>query len=108
MKKIKLALKLLKVNIKPLFLFELVYHALLLIVFVPLRDVLFSLSLKAAGLKYLSQGKLLNYFLNPVTLLLLILLAFTVAFVVIVEVSAVLYCFHASYYDEKVTTRELF
>lgn len=108
MKKIRLTLKLLTRNIGSLLVFELVYHALLTLVFIPLREVLFSLSLKAAGLKYLSQEKLLNYILNPLTLILLILLGFIMAFVVIVEVSALIYCFHASYYDEKVTAKELF
>lgn len=64
---------------KTLVIFELIYKMLAVAVFYPLFLLLFNLSLKAAGIKYLTNGYILRYFTNPFTILMIILIVLLIA-----------------------------
>ena len=107
MKNIKMTIGLLKENIRALFVFELVYHALLTLVCIPALTYLFSVSMKAAGVAYLSDSNVLTYLAHPVTVLILLVTIMAVAIVIIFEIASIVYCFHASYYQVQITATEM-
>ncbi len=72
-------LTLLKKCGKTLMIFELIYKMVAVAVFYPLFLLLFDLSFKIAGIKYLTNGYILKYFTSPFTIVMIVLLVFALA-----------------------------
>lgn len=72
-------LTLLKKCGKTLALFELIYKIVALAVFYPLFLLLYELSFKIAGIKYLTNGYILRYFTNPFTIIMVVIIVFLFA-----------------------------
>lgn len=64
---------------KTLLPFELIYKAVAVAVFYPLFLLLFNLSMKLSGIKYLTNGYILRYILHPCTILILLLIVLMAA-----------------------------
>ena len=64
---------------KTLVIFELIYKMVAVAMFYPLFLLLFNISLKLAGIKYLTNGYILRYFTNPFTIIMIILLVLLIA-----------------------------
>lgn len=107
MNSFKTCVRLLKLNWRSLFLFEVLYKAVSSAVFTPLIVALFNVSLKLAGIAYLSDDTFAQFLRSPFTVLVLILVAIVSAMVILIEISAVIRCFHASYNHERISVIEM-
>ena len=76
---------------RPLFEFELLYKLLALAVFTPLASLAFRGILRAAGYAYLTVDNLGPFLRQPLTVLLLAVLALGLAFYVVFDIAAILY-----------------
>lgn len=108
MRKIRTSLHLLCYNIKSVFLFELSYKLMCIAIFAPVLLGLFNLSLRLAGFHYLSANRLLAYCKAPTTWLLLFLIVLGLTFVAMLEICAIIQCYHASYYERKMKVSEMY
>ncbi len=86
-----------------LLLFELMYKLLLTALGVPLLGFLVELAMKHAGISYLTGTNLLDFLLSPVTLVILVLLLFVMAFFSIVELSALIAGFAYTHEGRRIT-----
>ena len=102
------AFRLLGKNKKSIFLFELSYRLICLAIFTPVLYGLFNLSLYLAGYRYLSTERLLPYLVSPCTIAILLLIGLGITAVSLLEMSAVIQCFHASYHDKKIRVTEMY
>lgn len=84
-------------------LFELMYKLILLALGTPLITELFSVAMKSADVSYLSLETLPVLFKNPVTIISVIIMMFSVAFFSFVEVSALIACFSAFHERRKIS-----
>ena len=74
MKKIKRVLEILKCNLWSLVGFELLFKLLSLIIFTPLFFNLFDFIMKITNYKYLTIENIGSFFLNPTTIVMLLIL----------------------------------
>ena len=107
MKRIALTWRLMKGNWKALLLFEACYKTLSILCFSPALMALLSLSISLSGTAYIAGDNILQYLSNPYAVVILLLLAFLVAMAALIEICALLYCFHAAYHGEKVRVAEM-
>lgn len=88
--------------------FELLYKMIMLAIGAPLLTLLLKLTMKASGINYLSDQKLLSYISNPVTIIAAIITMFVLAFFSYVELSALAACFSCVMKHEKITVGGMF
>ncbi len=103
-----LGLELLRVNFKSVFIFEIFYKVAAILLFVPLLLAASNFSLKLAGIKYLSNDNLFYFFTRPSTIVIIILFVLCLAFYLMFEIMSFLGCFHASYYNKKISALHIF
>ncbi|MEG2638510.1 MAG: glycerophosphodiester phosphodiesterase [Clostridiales bacterium] len=108
MQEFKYALGLLKTNFKALLIFELLYKLFTITIFTPLLVGLFNLSLKISGLSYLSNKNLPDFLTDPITILFIIVIFIGITFFTLIEMTAIIQCFHGSFYNIKISAREMF
>lgn len=84
-------------------LFELMYKLLLTALGVPFLAFLLNIAMEHAGISYLTGDNLLEFLLSPVTLGILVLLLFVMAFFSIVELSALIAGFAYTHEGRKIT-----
>lgn len=90
-------------NLKPILLFEVFYKFLMLAGFTPLLRRLLNYSMFVAGVKYIGNDTLLQYLLNPLTLLILFGMLLAVVYVTFFDMIAVITALDASWHNETVT-----
>lgn len=102
-----LGLDLLKYNFKSIFIYELFYKLFVLLLILPASIGLLNFSLKLAGISYLSYDNIEEFIKNPTTVLVfsLYLIVFSIMF--LQEITGLISCFHASYYEIKITSRDI-
>lgn len=108
MKTFKNAFFILFRNTKSIILFEISYKLLCLAVFSPVLYGLFNLSLHLAGYRYLSAERLFSYLTSPSTILLLFFILIALTAVSLLEMGAMIQCFHASYHNCHIHVTEMF
>lgn len=101
-------LRLLLRNLRALFLFELAYKCAASLLATPFLLLLFHLSMRAAGLKYLSNDNVLTFLTAPLPLCMLFLLAVLLSVFMLIETGAILQCFAASRRGERITVTAMF
>ena len=101
-KQLKLIQRLLKENILSLIGFELVYKVLLSAFGFPLLFGLLQFSMDINGYQYLDNTNIIAYLMEPMTLLLLIVLFLLMTIVTLIELHAIILCFHASYHYQHI------
>lgn len=102
MRNIKTSFSFLRKNLLSIILFELTYKLLCFSIFTPGAMGLFRLSLHFAGFNYLSEKRLLSYATSPSTIIILMIMLLAVTAVSLVEMGAIVHCFHASHVGQKV------
>ena len=90
MKRFTIAFRLLKKNLKTIFLFELIYKLLTTAIFTPLMVGMIRLALWSAGIKYLTNRRLVEFLLKPSTISILLVMLLLVPFSQVLLVMTVL------------------
>lgn len=101
MKKMKKVAALLRVNLRTMAEFELLYKFLSLSVFTPVFWGAFNGIMKITGYKYLTIENVLPFLLNPLTLAMLLLLFICMAFYTMIDIGAVIFLLDQSYQGKK-------
>lgn len=101
MRKIKKVMGLLQVNWRTMAEFEILYKVLSLAIFTPLFLWAFNGIMKVTGYQYLTIENVFSFFLNPLTLLALLLLAVCMAVYSMVDIGAVIFLLDQSYQGKK-------
>lgn len=91
MKKIKIIYGLVRVNIKSLIAFELIYKAACALLFVPLIWRIFDWIMNISGYTYLTLENIISFAANPLTVLAIILLLMLAAFCAMIDISAIVF-----------------
>lgn len=107
MVKLIAALRLLKTNIRPLIVFELLYKLCGTIILTPLLNVVFSVSLHFSGLRYVTNSNLLYFLTRPVTVLAIVFMLFVLALFTLTELSAITHCLNASQHRKPLSLFEM-
>lgn len=108
MNKFKLGFSLLKQNYKSILLFDLIYKLVATALFVPLLVGMLNFAMYMAGMKYISNDNIFNFLLKPTTLLIAVVILIALAMIMIVEITATVACYHASYYKQKISVADMF
>lgn len=108
MNKYILAFRLLKKNFKTVLLFELFYKLVGSTVFTPLLFGMLNLALKLSGEQYLTNDNLFDFLRRPTTLVMVFIILLAVTLFTLVEMTALVHCFHASFYNNKMTVAQMF
>ena len=90
-----------KINGVSLFLFELIYRIAASAAIMNLTELFISISLKQQKFSYLTAENYVAFISNPLTLVLLAVILLCMAFMVLLEVSAVFWCIQCSMLQEK-------
>lgn len=108
MNKFKLGFSLLKQNYKSILLFDLIYKLVATALFAPVIVGLLNLAMYMAGMKYLSNDNVFKFLFKPTTLLVAVVILVALAMISIVEMTATVACFHASYHKQKISVADMF
>jgi glycerophosphoryl diester phosphodiesterase len=103
-----LGFNLIKRNLKSILLFELLYKLVLTAIFAPVLIGLLNFAMYMKGVTYLSNENFFKFLISPTTLLILLIVFIGFAMVMIVEMSAIVEAFHASYHKQKITVDQMF
>ena len=101
MRKIKKVMDLLRVNWRTMAEFEILYKVLSLTIFTPLFLWAFNGIMNITGYQYLTIENIFSFFLNPLTLLALLLLIVCMAVYAMVDIGAVIFLLDQSYQGKK-------
>lgn len=93
---------------KTLLLYELIYKIIAVAVFYPLFLLLFNLSLRIAGIKYLTNGYIAKYFSSPFTIVMILAIIFVIAVYTFFEKCCLSVMIEASMQNFKVTVADMF
>ncbi len=108
MKRFTIAFVLLKKNLKTIFLFELIYKLVTTAIFTPLMVGMIRLALWSAGIKYLTNRRLVEFLLKPSTILILLIMLLLAVIFIIIEMTALIYCYDCSYHEVKADITDMF
>lgn len=89
-------------------IFELLYRLIMVAIGYPALVLLLKITMKASGIKYLSDEHILVYLKNPATLLVLLLILLVLAVFSFVELTALITCFSCRMKHEKITIDGMF
>lgn len=93
--------KLLLTNFGTLLVFELLYKISLVLIFRPLLQGLFRLTLRLRGLSYLSDETIGTYLRGPAVWIIFFLLCLGMAYLTLLDLCFIIQCFHASFHGQK-------
>ena len=93
---------------KTLLLYELIYKIIAVAVFYPLFLLLFNLSLRIAGIKYLTNGYIAKYFSCPFTIVMILAIIFVIAVYTFFEKCCLSVMIEALMQNFKVTVADMF
>ncbi len=96
MKNIKDSLKLFRYNRRRVLLFEGLLLLVSYAVFMPVFYMLFNLSIKWSGLRYITKENIVKYFKSPVLYLFLLIVMVLAAFLFLLNVSGIIYAYDAA------------
>ncbi|QSX06930.1 glycerophosphodiester phosphodiesterase [Sedimentibacter sp. zth1] len=108
MLKKSLGLELIKTNFKSIALFEIIYKFIVVLLFAPSTIVILNFSMKLNGMNYLSYDNIESFITKPTSILMLAFFLIGFAIFVIFEITALVGCYHASYYKISVSVRDIF
>ena len=108
MKKKRMGIKLLQHNWKSILLFEVMYKFVAAVLFIPILVFLFNISLKLVGVQYLSNDNLFSFMVKPTSIVLILLVIFIGSIFILIEMMAMVGCFHASYHKKRISASDMF
>lgn len=91
MRKLKEICDLLRVNLKQIIAFELIYKAVCTVLFIPLVWKIFDLIMKFSGYRYLTLENVGSFIANPLTVLAIALLLIMATVCAMIDISAVVF-----------------
>lgn len=103
-----LGVNLIKRNLKSILLFELLYKLVLTAIFIPILIGILNLAMYLTGIKYISNENFFKFLTSPTTLLLILFIFVSFAMSMILEMAAMVECFHASYHKRKISVDQMF
>ncbi len=103
MKHIVTVLKMMRYNQRTLIWFEILYKLMGVALFVPLLYGTFYMSLNITGYRYLTLENIRKYLTHPLVYLLIVLGVFVVILYTMIDMSAVIYILHHSFYWKRVS-----
>lgn len=106
MEYIKNTFQIIKYNFNTLLKFEILFKLLLGIIFIPVAIGGFSLTMKLTGYSYLTLENILNFFLNPLTIFLLLLVILFLTIITLFDISTMIIIYDASYHKNKIKVKE--
>lgn len=98
---------LLKKNFKVLVKFEIIFSIVVFFAIIPLLKLLFTLSMKITGFKYLTQENLFSFALNPINIIMIIFIGFIIALISIIDYNAINIIYFASKKDKEINIATL-
>ena len=96
-----------KFNLGTLVKFEILFKAILSIILIPFAILGFNLAMKLTGYTYLTIENILNFLLNPITLIILFLIIIYLTIVTIFDISSLIILYDISYNKEKIGILDL-
>ena len=102
MSSIKKVGAMLKCNLKQLLIFELIFKLLSFLIFTPLFISIFNLIMKLTGYNYLTLENIISFFLNPITLILLLVLVLLMMIYTMFDITTIIITLDASYNGQKI------
>ena len=93
---------------KTLLIYELIYKIIAVAVFYPLFLLLFNLSFKVAGIKYLTNGYIAKYFSNPFTIMMIAGTVFVIAVYTFFEKCCLSVVIEAAMQNRKIKVADMF
>ncbi len=93
-------------NLKNLLKFEFIFKLLTVLVASPIFLGLFNLITRLTGYSYLTKENFLNFLLNPITLVMLIILFFLITFYSIFDIGVIIYLTDGSYHKKKIKLKD--
>ena len=96
-------IKVIKYNVKDIVLFEMMFKSLSIIVFYPLFTGMFNLTMKITGYKYLSLENVLEFLINPVTIIMLLIIILMMSFYTLFDMTCLIILIDASVTNNDIT-----
>lgn len=105
---VKTSWKLIRYNIRTLLGFEILYKLLLGLLGIPLLLWLLQWSMDIHGYRYLDNASIASFLMEPTTLVILIGVCFLMTWFTMIEIHAVIMCYHASKNFQSLQILDLF
>lgn len=102
-KKNRTGLALIKYNFLSIILFEIMYKGLAVFILTPILTLIFNMSIKLANYQYLSNDNLFTFLFRPSSLIILSFVLVFFAIFILVEIMAMVGCFHSSYHNKRIS-----
>lgn len=99
--------RIIRYNLKTLIQFEFLFKFILSLIFLPAAAFCFNTAIKISGFTYLSLENITDFLLNPLSLLMLIVLIIFLTSITMLDISALIFLFDASYNRCKIGIKEL-
>lgn len=98
--------KIITYNFKTLFFFELLYKLIITVVFTPLSVFIFNLTMKLTGYTYLTLENIGDFFLNPITIFILLILLIFISIITLFDISTMIVIFDESYHEYHINLKD--
>lgn len=93
-------------NFKTLLVFEFLYKLMIGLIFIPSIIGIFNLTMKITGYNYLTIENILNFILNPITIIFLLFIIIFLTMVTIFDISTLIIIFDSSYKNKKISVMD--
>ena len=98
--------KMIKYNLKTLVRFEYLYKSILALILIPMAIGAFNLTMKVTGYTYLTLENIVEFALNPITIILLLLIIIFLTIITVFDISTLIVIFDVSYHDKKISLKD--
>ena len=93
-------------NFKTLLVFEFLYKLIIGLIFIPSIIGIFNLTMRITGFTYLTIENILNFILNPITIIFLLLIIAFLTMVTMFDISTLIIIFDSSYKNKKISVMD--
>lgn len=93
-------------NFKTLLVFEFLYKLIIGLIFIPSIIGIFNLTMKITGYNYLTIENILNFILNPITIIFLLFIIIFLTMATIFDISTLIIIFDSSYKNKKISVMD--
>lgn len=95
-------------DVKSLLKFEFLYKVIMAMVVAPTLIWILNLAVKVSGLGYITNTNILEFLTNPLSIIIIILILFLMAFYTLVEMGFLAIYFSGTYFNKKYRTSQMF
>ena len=93
-------------NFKTLLIFEFLYKLMIGLIFIPAVIGIFNLTMRITGFTYLTIENILNFALNPITIIFLLFIIIFLTMATIFDISTLIIIFDSSYKNKKISVMD--